>query len=472
MRYKTGATPQVLRYVTGVAANQGVTFGTLEAGTATSDEAHQRVARFRGHSTWIALVANTIQRSTDAGATYAAVVTDADLGTSHANKAGPYLVYVAGVATLVVVSRATAASTSRFLWTSTDGIVWVKSGPFVLTFFPVTPVHDVVLWRGSFYGEEGTDAATGVRTLVWNPSALTVSQIAAAGPTQAGEIALCVFNDRLFGLWVTNGSNRLDLYELLGGAWTIRITGVIAAPDCAPATSAKYALFADGANMIAIAVNTTLGAWRVFSISSTLVSTDVTAATGIATVLGAATNTSSIASLADGSAPGSGALPTIYLYQTPNRTAGTAFTVVLWNGIAMPMVSIGSGGDVAQALPFGDQATLGGNVFWTSGQRHVERLTAVAVTGGVRWMFHIYSPNPAVDTVSVRWAYGTNTDEYPHTPYATLSAPSAGVLSGGNTITGLDAADNGATNFFVTWLAQTDGFSTGDFAKTDPNIFS
>jgi hypothetical protein len=469
MRYKTGATPQVVRYVTGTPANQGVTFGALETAS-TTDEAHQRVIRFLGHSTWIALVANTIQRSTDAGATYTPVVTDADLGTSHPNKAGPYLAYVNGVATLVIVSRATASSVNRFLWTSTDGVTWVKSGPFVLVGAPQSAIHDVVFWRGAFYGSEGSTPVTAIKTIVWNPGALTVALITPAAPPQNAEAALCVFNDRLFGLWVTNGTNRLDLYELVGGAWTIRITGLIAAANSAPSADAKWCLFVDGVNLIAIGVNTTLGAWRVFSIDSALASTDVTTATDIATVLGAATATSSIAPLVDAPDPGSGAVPRIYLYQTPNRTVGTGFSIARWEGIATAMVSVGSGGDVAHAMPFGVQN--GGSPFWTSGQRHIERVSATAVLGGVRYGFKIYSPNASVDSVSVRWIKTVATGEYPLTPFATLASPSAGTLTGGNTITGLDAADNGATTFFVTWMASTDGYSIGDSAKTTPEIFS
>lgn len=112
-------------------------------------------------------------------------------------------------------------------------------------------------------------------------------------------------------------------------------------------------------------------------------------------------------------------------------------------------------------------------MFWTSGQRHIERGSTTPVLGGVRWRFRLYSPNASPDSVSVRFLIGNADAESPGPTYATLDDPSHGTLSAGDTqIDGLDAADNGATVFEVTWLAPIDGFSIGNFAKITPEVFS
>jgi hypothetical protein len=131
VNWRDGVTPQAQRYVTCVPATQGVTFGALESNNGAEDQAGARISRFLGHSTWIVAMGTSIFRSTDGGATYSTVFgPDADLGTNGA-KAGPYLLYPGGTATLVIAAKADGSSSWR-LFTSTDGVTWAKSAAFVL----------------------------------------------------------------------------------------------------------------------------------------------------------------------------------------------------------------------------------------------------------------------------------------------------------------------------------------------------
>jgi hypothetical protein len=482
LNYKNGTTPQARRYVGGAAAVQGVTFGALESASPVplADQASQRVARFAGHSTWVTVVRDTIYRSTDGGASYGTVFgPDSDLSTAS-SKAGPHLSYPGGVATLSIPAK-TAASGTHHLFTSTDGVSWVKTGPFALTSTTDAPFASPVLWRDSWYAYAGAGGASGGtnRILVWSPGTLTVSQITFSvdAPRQS-ELSFCVFNDRLFWIQQNLGSVTYSLYELTGGSQTLRHTfsGPTAQSiniDC------KFSLFVDQTTneMIAClpASVAGVGTWFIFKIDGALAVTDITSTVAFASVFGApptpaAASTGRIASMVDVPQNNGTSPAAVFLGYAPNGTDGTSFTWAKWNGVGSPITSFGSGGDVAQALPWGVQN--GGSVFWTSGQRHIERFTSTPIAGGVEYAFRIYSPNPTVDAVEVRWIKGTNVQESPQTPYASLANPSAGSISGGNTITGLDASDDGVTLFMVQWLAEADGFAIGDYAKTTPEIKS
>jgi len=460
-------TPQIKRSVTGVVANVSgsVAAGTVEAGI--SDEMLlQRAIRFLGCNTWIYPQGTSIYRSTDAGASYSTVAgPDADLGAGTDGKTPLSLSYVAGVPTLSFLTE--IGGSGYFLWTSTNGTSWTKTGPFPLA-GTSGAIWGVSFWRGSFYGFSNTP-----NTIVWNPGSLTVSSVAVPSSTRLDFVSW-VFNDRLFGLWDEfTGAFEPVLYEFVGGSWVVRDSTIPARASGTLTTQSKNALFVDPTANVMVAIIPEGGAagYRVYQWDSTLTRTEITSAVGINAALGASTGSTRLGVILDTQAAvPTGGTPPVSIYSASSGVTGTAWTLCEWNGVASPMLSIGGGGDVAFAMPFGVQN--GGSVFWTNGQRHIERVSATPASGGVTYGFRIYSPNPSVDAVSVRWIYGVNTDEFPHSPFGTLTNPSAGVISGGNTITGLDAADNGATLFTVTWLAETDGFSVGDFAKTTPEIFS
>lgn len=464
INWRDGGTPQLRRYVSGSDSPVGVTFGSLETGTSTANMVHQRVVVFGGSSTFIAVINTGIYRSTNGGAAWGLVHADAIL--TGPSCTGPYVLYPGGVPTLVVLAWNT--STSWYLFTSTDGVTWNKSGAQTL-FIGGPSVHGVTVWRGALYGFTH-DAGFGAAQLIrWTTNSATVVSGGVDNPASTQPYPLCVFNDRLFTITGTIGGDR-KLWEFTAGAWVLHAT--FAAGKGSFNIDNKWALFVDPVsdNMVAMVTNLSGNVWECYSWDAALSVTNRTAATGMALLGGA--GDSRIGVLVDGSDPGAGSTtPDIYLYFAVDGNPGTPMTVFQWNGLASSITNVGSGGNVQHAIPFG--VKTGGEAFWTSGQRTIERISASPVIGGVRYGFKIYSPNPSVDGVSVRWSVAGATQEYPSTPFATLSNPSVGTLSAGNTqIDGLDAADNGATTFFVTWLAESDGFSIGDFVKTVPEIFS
>jgi len=460
----TTGTPRGKRSVTGVATDQGVVFGPAAEALTLSNSFQaqcQRIIRFRGYDTWVVAQTNSILRSTDAGASYSTVFgPDTDLGDT--GKAGPFLSYPGGVATLSIIAAPSAGSNSFRLFTSTDGITWAKSAILlVVGGVPNGAFTSVTFWRGSFYAQFQASGLAPV-TIVWDPGSMTVASIAEPVLSALQGTDLCVLDDRLFAAFHDSGG-IWRLYELVGGSWTFRATifstGGLGA-------GSMGALFVDQAtgDLGFLGGNTTGPSVIARRINiSTFVVTDP--GTTITDAFGTVVTSARFRWILD--LPDSTGLY-IY-YRSPASTDGP-YTLYRWNGFTSTPTSLGSGGDRSFAYPWGVQN--GGSVFWTSGQRHIERLTATAALGGVQYGFQIYSPYPSVDTVSVRWVYGNNIDESPHTPYASLTSPSAGSISGGNTITGLDAADNGATTFTVIWQAQADGFAVGDFAKTTPEIFS
>lgn len=465
-----GTTPQVRRYVTGVASAQGVAFGSLETSGVVADQQGQRVCRFLGHSTWIVVAGTSIFRTTDAGATYSTVFgPDAELA-NQPSRSGPHLLYPNGVATLVVAAKLPGTTTSWKLYTSTDGVTWTKSGAFSLLDTGTLCLYAVTEWRGSIYAFTTGGGTT--HTFIFNSSTMSVVTGLPAVGVQC--LAMAVYNDRLFALGTApSATSARSLFEFIGGTWqNVQDQFIVAL--LSPVTDQKFCLFTDPASNLLVGICTGVAGaagWRAFTWDNSLVRTEITSAIAIQSVLGAASTTSRIAEMVDRQDNPATLHPSIYLYVAANGALGSPMSVYQWNGIASPITSIGAGGNVRHAIPFG--VRNGGECFWTSGQRHIERISATPVIGGVRFGFKIYSPLPSVDAVSVRWLLAPAGDESPHTPYATLSNPSVGTLSAGNTqVDGLDAADNGATTFFVTWLAQTDGYSIGTFAKTTPQIFS
>ena len=463
-------TPQVKRCVGGQVTNVAgsAASGSAETTGGVASLPFQRVIRFLGRNTFIQLIHQKIQRSTDAGATWSDVVSDADL-SSAAGKAGPHLCFINGVPTLVVLANLSGASGEWNIWTSTDGTSWTKTGPLTSTTASSYPLQSVVYWRGAFYATRNTSSSA--RTVTWDPINLTVSTIAFASPSTGNkaEHALCVYQDRLFCL-LAGSSQRRQLQEFVGGTWVT--VGDVASATGNLANDAKFALFVDPATdtMIAIFHAGSPQQWFVIKIDAALNTTDITDDVAINSVLPTSPLSAAqyrISSMVD-VPENPGGSPGVLLFAAANGTAGTPFTVLRWNGVSSPITAIGQGGDVAHAMPFGVQS--GGSVFWTNGQRHVERVSATPVTGGVQWGIKLYSPNGSPDNVDVCFYVGGKDAETPGPSKATLSNPSTGSISNGNTWTGLDAADNGSTTFTVTWEAEDDGYSVGDWVKSVPEV--
>lgn len=474
--------PWVLLSTAATGAITGVTFGTFETGASVADQHGVRVMRYRGYQTWVLVQGDTIYRTTDAGATYSVVYgPDADLGTTVVKNALE-LVYPVGIpsqATLMIVGYDGAGGYSMF--TSTDGVAWSKSAKYALT-AQTMALQASTVWRGSVYCTAGLGFSA--TTYIADYTQQIIRQIAQpdVNGTQ-NDSSFCVFDDRLFGLW-TRSTGDVGLYELVNGAWIQQIASLGLVSTFA--ADRKITLWVDGAFMYALFMRDNPNfpipdpvplLWTCIQISSALATSDVTAAT-VAVIHGGEVNTARVASVADGPAGGSGTIPEIDLYFSADGVPASAMAMWKWNGPLSAITFFGGGGLSAQnSYPLGNQ--YNGNVFWAAGQRAIEYVSASPVIGGVRWSFLLYSPNPSVDSVSVRGFQGTAVDEYPcgqisPNPNPVLSNPQPVGTLFGQTIIGLDAADNGATTFTVDWLALTNGgfpFAVGDYGKIVLEVF-
>lgn len=474
--------PFVLLSTNAAGAVTGVTMtgSAFETGGSVIDQHGARILRHLGHQTWVVVQGDSIYRTTDAAATWTTVHgPDADLGTT-VTKSAIRVVFINGIATLAFVGYDGAGGYTLF--TSADGVTWSKSAKFALT-AQTMALQTTTLWRGSLYCTAGLGLlARTYQADYWSKTIVEITQPDVHG-TQ-NDSCFAVFNGQLYGAWTQLSNGRVGLYQLQGGAWVF--VGNLGAAISTFAADRKIALFVQGASMYAIFMednpdfpvpDPVQWIWRCTEISSALAFTD--RPTPVAVIHGGETNTSRVMPVVE-SPVGGGSIPEINLYFA---TAGAPLSGQgewLWNGAFAALTAyVGGGLSVQDSWPGGSQ--YNGNVFWVSGQRAIDLVQALPTMvggAGVRWGYRLYSPNPSVDTVSVQGFWGTAADEYPcaqlaANPSPVLTSPTAGTLIG-QIITGLDAADNGATLFEVTWLAATNGgfpFALGEYSKTVLEVF-
>lgn len=470
--------PKALIAIDGDAIVQGnsPSGSSFETGGSVLDQANQRIVRYRGHSTFIMVQGAAIYRSADAGSSWSAVSTDSDLGSTVC-KSGLYVVESTGTTQLVLLTR--AGSGSYAIFTSPDGSSWTKHGPFGGFTDQSMALQAGTIWRDRLFCAAGKGSSG--RSYCVNLADNTLSQATLTGLTSNFcDVALCVFNDRLFGLW-HKSSSTATLYEyfLSGNVWVER--GTLGSGLHTGDEDRKSCLFVQGTHMYAVFCRGSGSPidyeWKAYQIDSALSTTDVSdvldpvLAGGIADP-GAGAR---VAVVVDGPAGGGGAVPEIDLYFAPDAFEGDMITghtqvvVFRWNGPSSDVSSLDAGSAVASAWPFGVQYS--GNVFWVSTNRTIEQVASWPVEGGVRKSYKLYSPNTTPDSVDLRAFYGGAQDEYAcgstaANDVAVLADPSGGTLVG-QTVIGLDAADNGASTFEITWLAgsQSQTINNGDYAK-------
>jgi hypothetical protein len=468
-------TPQARRYVTGVDTPFGVTIaaGTADpTGNGKRIRRHQRIIQMGGSQSLIAWVGSRIYRTTDGGATwgtpsadFAALVPAMD--TTQDFRLGPLVVFNTGVPRVFVAfATTTSANHLRIAYSDDLGATWAVSGEINVgagTPGLFTP-HNIVLWRQQAIVSTGTNP--GLSTIIIDPIGLTGSRVANLNLTgaDASNVAFCVWNDRFFGSWM-DSTNQLRLYEFSGGGW-----GLVNSIDATNGYSATqvgsngWAMFVNPATdtLFILAFTTspaqTWTMWEITSLSPFSVTNRTSLLpSAMQAVVGGDTRAGIIT---DGQeSPGS--QPSIYLYYAANQAAG-GFAVYQWAGIGgggFNNPSIGSGGNVLHAIPWGYQN--GGEIFWTSGANHIEVVSKTAVIGGIRYTFRLYSLT-GTDIVNVR-AWQTNAAGEYLTTAATLANPSHGSMSGNSNI-GL-TANNGATSYQVTWNVTADGMVSGQRGK-------
>ena len=450
---------------------------SFETGGSVLDQANQRIVRYRGHSTFVAVQEAVIYRSTDGGSNWSSVLSDADLG-SGVVKSGLYVVEPAGTTELVILTR--AGSGSYAIFTSPDGSTWTKHGPYGSLTDQSMALQAGTIWRDRLFCAAGKGSSG--RSYCVDLVQRTLTQATLTGLTSNFcDVALCVFNDRLFGLWHKSGSTAtLYEYQLASNVWVEKTTLGSGLDD--GDEDRKSCLFVQGAHMYAVfcrgSGDPIVYEWKAYQIDASLSTSDVSDVLDpvdvhAGTSPGAGAR---VAVIADGPAGGGGNPPEIDLYFAPDAFVGdmttpTARAVVVfrWNGPSTDLTELDNGSAAAAAWPFGVQYS--GNVFWSSGNRVVEQVSSAPADEGVRKSFKLYSPNGSPDYVDLECFYGTSRDEYAcgsagANDNAVLADPSAGSLSG-QTVQNLDASDNGSTTFEVTWVfgSQSQTLENGGHAK-------
>jgi hypothetical protein len=445
-----GTTPQLRRYNGGSVNLVGVSFGSLDTGMTTArDGAINRAIQFGSEDTFLACTGNQIYRSTDGGASWTSVKTLTSLATNQTRKTGLNIVTVNGVPTLTVFWQDTGGP---FRGTySTDGVTWTEESLGTPSGIGSSLSINYV-FRNTLYAI-AVDASS---IFGYQPGTSTITRIAIPDNGDRPK-TICEFNDQLACMYCPSATDGLAVGTSDGVTDIVhRVT--LAGGSGTPTSSARLVLFEDSGSLIAMGHNGSAAGWRAWSISSAFVATEITTPVippGMTGTTGGGNSTlvSRGFVLIDSEAsPGSN--PAKYVLYTP--IDGSQYVFFQYNGTAAVMTSVDNGGSNQQALSL--TTNIGGNYFWTDGERTLEFIGRTPVTNGQRLQFQLFSET-GTDVVSVRFYRGTADTEYP-TALATLSNPSHGAISGGNTNTGL-TANNGATTYEVTWEAVTDGFSPG-----------
>ena len=463
-------TPQVRRYNGLSSATVGNSFSSEQ--TVTIDSFSQplnRVIQFGSQNTFLALINNSVFRSTDAGVTWTSVFTfSGATGVSGAPdcKTGLSILYRGGIPTVVFVSGLSSFSSASGFF-STDGINWTTDASVSIT-SNLSYTCDTV-FRNTFYAIAQGDSNGQNKIVAYSPGS-AISLITATGNTpETATACLCVFNDQLIYTATPEAASASpttrNLYVLNGGR--LQAFSTLATGQPTIGTSGKCGMFVDSnsGDLIAFNRKSAPGAWGCWSVTSAGVATDISATVLPSGMLSSAASTAArVLTFVDGQAsPGSN--PDKYVIYSDSNATGTLETMYKWNGVGSVMTDIDSGGNIRDALSL-SQNCQGVN-FWTSGENSVSLINRSPISGGVRLSFKLYSVAGAT-AVKVRAWYGTQLQEYPLTA-ATISAPTNGAITL-NVNTGL-TADNGVTTFQFTWDSTIDGVDVGDRFRLILEVF-
>ncbi|MCC6752061.1 MAG: hypothetical protein IT371_30695 [Deltaproteobacteria bacterium] len=398
-----------------------------------------------------------IWRTTDGGATYANVLTGG-IGVWASRLTGPVPVYVNGTLylTALIVENGFPFFYAYAYTSTTYGATW--SGPFGGSVSAL--LNSVVVWRGGIWcaGNAASTSTFTPGTNTWATNAIN------GGNCQS--IGLGVFNDRLLAVFSDSaGGNLRRVAEFTGGSWVNLAT---IASGVGP--SGGFGMFMpDGNDLWVFWWHGTSQGWRAHKSAGSNLSSWTLDNTPVPLAIqsGVSSANTSLQPWADQELT-PGVYPTRYVWYTPNASTAGSRTLYLWNGGGSAMTVDSTGGSVFDRTA-GDMRSQGSS-FQNTGERKIEMTARTPTSGGERWSFKLYSPNPSVDSVNVRFWVGTALDEFAITPVG-LSNPSAGSISG-NSITGLDAADNGTTTFQVTVNLQAAGFAPGQRRKLVAEVYT
>ena len=385
--------------------------------------------------------------------------------------------FVVGGATILAGVFKTAEANGAWRWVKFDGATWTQAPGFT-TGMISTHVTDEIVYRNTLH-VIGVQVGF-VAAMTFDPSTNAFSIIAFTGFSAVGAgPSLCIFQDRLFGLFQPNPTTQHVLAEFTAGSWSF-------AQNVGPAYSSqlidngKQCLFTDGTNMYAMTVFPGGGTaantgWNAWQLDAALAETPLTLTTlpqaliavnsgGTHPAMSAAIASERMYAVYDVDSV-TGTL-SIGLFFAASSTSGTGFTLYQWNGPGVLMTPVDVGGDVFHSPPSGYPNN--GERIWTAGELDIKITARAAVLGGEQISFIAYGGG----TLRKMKLYYALLGE-PNLVEATLAAPVTGgsaTFNGGlNQVEGI-AAD-GATVYSIIWNASADGVSVGQRATRIPQVF-
>jgi hypothetical protein len=354
--------------------------------------------------------------------------------------------------------------------TSSDGATWAQAT--LATGFGMNGspgVARAVVWNNVLYFAASFNNSAGTAHNSWDPATDQFLQVNVSSSSGGvGQIAnanakdFFVFQNSLLQLTTDSGNGHASLWNFTAGNWVKVLdftdTGSLTGGGNTPANSA-FTLFDPGdGNLYCLYnafTNPSVG-WVLKKVTySGGVYTDagqfqgtVLAGTGINLYPGGPDVESGrwYVAVDDVTVPGT---PQAYLYFCSSDTAGTAINVYQWNGTASAVTIIGSGGNIANALPMTSRAG-GGERIWGSGQPDIIITNIAAVPGGEQITYQGFGGG----TKSVQFWFST-VGQAPKSQ-STLNTPTGG---GTLNVNGkqVDNVPMNGSNQTIIWAAATDG---------------
>lgn len=501
-----GGTKQPRRIVAGTDTPFGASFAAADdppttANFSTDIAPCQRMVQIDGSQTFFTFMGNFIHKSTDGGVTWSPVTGDFTStaappvgigGTTVINnttgmmRGGPFVVYINGAPRVWAFFNTNTAQNYRIVYSDDLGVTWTYANVVTVSSassgFPAMGAF----WRGVYYVFTGSPTVNFWHA--FDPVGVSISTGAvtpgrSSGSAVAGKL-LCV-KDRLFGCWTANAplNYNLNLGEFGGGTWAT--LGIV---DSGAAYLGSGSVGWGGIGFwmapttgnlwVAHYRSTAPAGYRLWEITSLSPFTYVEWTSSLPAALQAAPNTIRSVAWMDALLDPDGT-PEVLLCTTTSPQTGSNYTTwrVTHGGSGAAPVFTNIGSSQGSYLPFPFEATQplqGGEVTWTSGERDIIPLSRTAISGGHRYGFQLFSPNPGPDLVNVQ-ALFAEPDDLSSNRVATIAKPpgETWTLSGGPGTwyaAGLDATSAGL--FYIDIMWQSMGLGPGDRPRLRWKVYS
>lgn len=377
----------------------------------------QRVCQFKGSDDLYAYHRNSFYHYDAASGDWNSVSTPV-AANRFSMRAGPIVMPVNGVPTMVAFTSSTTGGATVHIITSTDGTTWNATSGLATSLTDADNFAWGELIVGSLLYLLVGDTTSGTTWLLGlNPAAGTVSQtnLITAGVARSNffDHAQVVHNGRHYVLGSgTGNTERPAVYEFDGASFTLRWEpSTTSMATRVSGADAKWALFTDGSDMYVLANfdgdNTGVLNWHCYKLTESggnLSEMDITS-----TVLPAGLRAPNAISQDEGWGvvvdleANPGGVPEIYLYRRADGVAATPWQVYQWNGDSTLIGNAGApddvGGSAKDAMPFN---VLGsGKVFWSSGELDIIIEGVAPALGGQTVSFRCYAGPTVLEHGSV-----------------------------------------------------------------------